>query len=157
MLYLQAREHCLAIENLEKEYSEQLEEIQARLIDLGSQVATPRNSDEEQEKKIAHTSFDPENVHHLERWIDQMDLVLPQLKNFILPSGGLAASTLHVARTICRRAERNLIPLFKEDQIEPHAYQYVNRLSDYLFTIARMCALKEGKPEVIYKKAKKEQ
>jgi len=96
-----------------------------------------------------------------------MDLILPPLKNFILPSGGLAASTLHVgktqhlqsniclARCICRRAERNLIPMFKDEQIEQHAYQYVNRLSDYLFTLARMCAHSEGKPEVIYKKAKK--
>lgn len=59
------------------------------------------------------------------------------------------------ARTICRRAERNLIPLFKDEQLEVHAYQYVNRLSDYLFMLARMCALAEGREETIYKKAKK--
>jgi cob(I)alamin adenosyltransferase len=77
-------------------YHEQLEEIQARLIDLGSHVATPRKSDEDQEKKVSHTVFDPANVENLEKWIDQMDLILPPLKNFILPSGGLAASTLHI-------------------------------------------------------------
>lgn len=134
---------------------EQLEEIQARLIDLGSHVATPRNSGEDQEKKIAHTDFDEANIANLEKWIDEMDLVLPPLKNFILPSGGLASANLHVARTVCRRAERNLIPLYKEEHIDAHAYKYVNRLSDYLFTLARYCALKEGKPETIYKKAKK--
>jgi cob(I)alamin adenosyltransferase len=120
-------------------------------------VATPRKSDEDQEKKVLHTAFDGvTHVGNLEKWIDQMDLELPPLKNFILPSGGYAASSLHLARTICRRAERNLIPMFKEEQIQEDAFKYVNRLSDYLFTLARMCALREGKPEVIYKKAKKE-
>jgi cob(I)alamin adenosyltransferase len=61
-----------------------------------------------------------------------------------------------VARTICRRAERNLISLLKDEQIDLDAYKFINRLSDYLFTLARYCALKEGKPETIYKKAKKE-
>jgi len=93
-----------------------------------------------------------------------MDTILPPLKNFILPSGGLASAHLHlgnfsrlmiIARTVCRRAERNLIPLFKEEEMEPQAYQFVNRLSDYLFTLARICAHSEGKPETIYKKARK--
>jgi cob(I)alamin adenosyltransferase len=66
------------------------------LIDLGAHIATPRKSDEDQTKKIIHTAFDGDNVAHLESWIDEMDLVLPPLKNFILPSGGLAASSLHV-------------------------------------------------------------
>ncbi len=132
-----------------------MEEIQARLIDLGSHIATPRKSEEDQEKKIAHTSFDGVHVQNLEKWIDEMDLILPPLKNFILPSGGLASSHLHLARTVCRRAERNLIPLFKDEQIEESAYKYVNRLSDYLFTLARTCSMREGKPEIVYKKAKK--
>jgi hypothetical protein len=59
-----------------------------------------------------------------------------------------------IARTVCRRTERNLVGLYKLDEIEPSAYKYVNRLSDYLFTCARLCALVEGKEETIYKKAK---
>ena len=94
----QSREYCLSIEKLDEQYLGQLEEIQARLIDLGSHIATPRKSDEDQEKKVAHTSFDKDNITYLENWIDQMDLILPPLKNFILPSGGLSASSLHIGK-----------------------------------------------------------
>ena len=68
----------------------QIEQIQSTLINVGSAVATPRSSD--QEKKVNHTAFDNENVEALEEWIDKMDTCLPPLKNFILPSGGFAAS-----------------------------------------------------------------
>lgn len=144
----------LAREYMTKESQglEQLEEIQARLIDVGSHVATPRTS--EQSKKVAHTDFPAQHITDLEQWIDAMDTKLPVLKNFILPSGGLAASQLHIARTVCRRAERSLVPLFQEEMISEPTYIYVNRLSDYLFMLARICAIEEGKPETIYKKAK---
>lgn len=79
-----------------------------------------------------------------------MDSKLPPLTNFILPSGGLAASQLHISRTVCRRAERNIVGLFEREEIDEVAYKYVNRLSDYLFMLARYCALVEGKTEIVY-------
>ena len=82
-----AREYIKKVPNMS---STQLEEIQARLIDVGSHVATPRTSDHE--TKVAHTEFDGDNIKNLENWIDVWDQELPPLKNFILPSGGLAAS-----------------------------------------------------------------
>ncbi|KAJ2382154.1 hypothetical protein GGI05_005747, partial [Coemansia sp. RSA 2603] len=73
---------------------------------------------------------------------------LPVHRSFILPSGGLAASTLHVARTICRRAERSLVPL--KDDIDKETMMFVNRLSDFLFVAARWTAMKQGVTEKIY-------
>ncbi|KAJ2432005.1 hypothetical protein GGF41_000265, partial [Coemansia sp. RSA 2531] len=92
-----------------------LEAIQCLLQDVGSNVATPLNT-EKQTSKISRTRFDPDGYHceQLEVWIDELSEGLPVHRSFILPSGGLAASTLHVARTVCRRAERSLIPL-KDD------------------------------------------
>ena len=118
-------------------------------------MATPRQAEKiGAEKKKSHTGFAMHNTEALEKWIDAMDEELPPLKNFILPSGGLAASQLHVSRTVCRRAERNLVKLLDCEAIDASAYQYLNRMSDYLFTLARFCALKEDKVETIYQKAK---
>lgn len=89
------------IKSLDGQYCEQVEDIQARLIDLGSHVATPRKTEDDiSEKKLAHTAFDEENVFKLERWIDHMETGLPPLKNFILPSGGLAASHIHLCKLL---------------------------------------------------------
>jgi cob(I)alamin adenosyltransferase len=123
------------------------------LQDLGSHVATPRNSN--QAMRLAKTEFDSMGnlSTELEKWIDTMDEQLPELKNFILPSGGKAASALHISRSVCRRAERSIIPLVKEEMAQESAARYLNRLSDFLFTAARFAALKEGKQETIYKKS----
>ena len=82
--------------------------------------------------------------------MDAMDTELPPLKNFILPGGGVAASSLHVARAVCRRAERSVVPLVLDEECDPAAQIYLNRLSDYLFTAARFVSVEE----VVYKKAK---
>ena len=132
---------------------EELEEIQSRLLDAGSAIATPLNSSNTPSAKINRVAFAPYHVDTLETWIDQHASTLPPLKNFILPSGGLASSHLHLARTICRRAERSSVPLAHEGHIPDIVVVYLNRLSDYLFTVARICAKNENQPEVLYKKA----
>ncbi|KAJ2069923.1 hypothetical protein GGH13_004344, partial [Coemansia sp. S155-1] len=94
--------------------------------------------------------FDPDGYHckQLEVWIDELSEGLPVHRSFILPSGGLAASTLHVARTVCRRAERSLIPL--KDDVDKETLTFVNRLSDFLFVAARWAAMKQNVSERIY-------
>ncbi|KAJ2056322.1 hypothetical protein GGI17_006256 [Coemansia sp. S146] len=126
-----------------------LESIQCLLQDVGSNVATPLNT-EKQTSKVRRTRFDPDGYHceQLERWIDELSEGLPVHRSFILPSGGLAASTLHVARTICRRAERSLIPL--KDDVDKETLVFVNRLSDFLFVAARWIAMTQGVSERIY-------
>jgi cob(I)alamin adenosyltransferase len=132
---------------------EHLEEIQSRLLDVGSCVATPLNS--LNQKAVEATRFDGANTQRLEHWIDELDTKLPPLRNFILPSGGLASAQLHVARSVCRRAERSLVPLLESEQIGLEVYQYMNRLSDFLFVSARYAAMREDKKEVVYKSTDK--
>lgn len=128
---------------------ERLEQIQHQLFDLGAHVATPQSANE---ARLRRTAFPDTYTAVLEAWIDTYDSALPPLRNFILPSGGVEASALHVARSMCRRTERCLVPLLTEHQIYPHAYTYINRLSDLLFVMARTAALRVGATEVIYRK-----
>lgn len=143
-----AREHC---RELDSQLTTQLEEVQSRLLDVGSAVATPAESSSKYKKE--RVRFDDAAITNLECWIDAMDEELPQLTNFILPSGGHASAALHMARSICRRAERAVVPLGQAKSVEDSVTIYLNRLSDYLFTAARLAALRDGKPEVVYKKA----
>ncbi|XP_074642658.1 corrinoid adenosyltransferase MMAB-like isoform X2 [Tubulanus polymorphus] len=133
----------------------QLEMIQSVLQDIGSHIATPKSSARESHLKKTH--FNPENIKDLETWIDEYTEKLPPLKNFILPSGGKASAALHVARGVCRRTERRVVPLSKMDEMDSAPVKYLNRLSDYLFTLARYLAMKEGKQEKIYRRVHPEQ
>eukprot|EP00826_Nyctotherus_ovalis_P001508 TRINITY_DN10240_c0_g1_i4.p1 TRINITY_DN10240_c0_g1~~TRINITY_DN10240_c0_g1_i4.p1 ORF type:complete len:199 (+),score=55.95 TRINITY_DN10240_c0_g1_i4:130-726(+) len=110
----------------------QLQEVQNRLFDIGSHVATPRKSADE--KKVKYTQFSAQHTRNLEKWIDEMTLELPPLTGFILPSGGVIATSLHVCRSVCRRCERLMADLLIQGMIDQDPYQYVNRLSDYFFT-----------------------
>ncbi|KAJ2782961.1 hypothetical protein H4R18_001977 [Coemansia javaensis] len=125
-----------------------LEVVQCLLQDVGSNVATPPGA--ASQAKIERTRFDPDGRHcaRLEEWIDELSVGLPVHRSFILPSGGAAAATLHVARTVCRRAERALVPL--QPDIDRAAFVFVNRLSDFLFVAARWTAMKQGATEKIY-------
>ena len=79
--------------------------------------------------------------------IDEGQASLPELTKFILPSGGVAASSLHVARSVCRRAERSMVPLLEAGDLDANALGYVNRLSDWLFVAARIVAAASGEQE----------
>jgi len=111
----------------------QLETIQHALFDVGAALATPLTR--AIDSKLKKTRFDHEEIEELEKWIDAMETELPPLKEFILPGGHSAGAALHLARSICRRAERRVIPL-KED-VSDAVLIYLNRLSDYLFSVSR--------------------
>ena len=88
-------------------------------------------------KSITLPNITEKNIQMLEEEIDKMDAALPILKNFILPSGLPSASKCHIARTVCRRAERNLVELAEHEEVNQLHLKYLNRLSDYLFVLAR--------------------
>lgn len=114
-----------------------LQTIQQYMFDLGAHLATPQSSSPM--SKVARTKFSPDAATQLEAWIDDMDPKLPKLTTFVLPGGHPSAATLHQARTIARRAERNVTPLFlsNENEIDASAYRFLNRLSDFLFVASR--------------------
>uniref|UniRef100_A0A1D2A1B6 Corrinoid adenosyltransferase MMAB n=1 Tax=Auxenochlorella protothecoides TaxID=3075 RepID=A0A1D2A1B6_AUXPR len=124
--------------------------LQSRLLDVGSAVATPLAS--ASEAKLRRAAFDPAHTPLLEAWIDEASAELPPLTNFILPSGGHAAAALHLARSVCRRAERAVVPLVGAGATDEAVGVYLNRLSDYLFTAARLAAKRAGAEETVYKK-----
>nr|XP_061803898.1 corrinoid adenosyltransferase [Nerophis lumbriciformis] len=142
-----AREYCLEKGHT---FTYQLEKIQCILQDVGSNIATPQSS--ARESHINRTQFTGAPITDLESWIDTFTDELPPLTNFILPSGGKSSAALHVARTICRRAERSVAPIVRSGEADPEIGRFLNRLSDYLFTVARYAALKENNKEIIYKR-----
>jgi cob(I)alamin adenosyltransferase len=109
--------------------------IQSSLFDLGSELAT--RDVEERKGRGAGRRVSEEDVAELESWIDTLDLELEPLRNFILPGGSRAAAALHLARTVCRRAERRVVTLAADEPVAPELVRYLNRLSDLLFTMAR--------------------
>ena len=124
---------------------EALLNVMSRLFDIGSMIAAPNT------KK----TLDESHVVCLEEWIDQMTDDLPELNSFILPTGGKASAQLHVARTVCRRAERRLLPLQQDSQKNNESmFRYINRLSDFFFTAARYTNYCEGRNEVQYRRSR---
>jgi cob(I)alamin adenosyltransferase len=112
---------------------ETLIEIQDRLFTIGSILATePGNT------KVKIPALNEHDVVLLENEMDRMDVLLPAMKSFVLPGGHESVSVGHVARTVCRRAERWVIALNESSPVEPLVLKYLNRLSDYLFVLCRM-------------------
>jgi cob(I)alamin adenosyltransferase len=121
---------------------EWLSNVQRQLFNLGADLATPLDA-----KADWVVRMDAETVTWLEHAIDEMTAELPELKNFILPGGSLAAANLHIARTVCRRAERIVVQLHEQESLGDNVLNYLNRLSDFLFTLARWENMQAGIPE----------
>jgi len=121
------------------------QQVQARLFDLGAQLATP---DARHLEKSSMPTVGDAEVAALEAEVDRLEGELAGLRRFILPGGSLAAAALHVARTVCRRAERRCVALARDSAIEDGVLAYLNRLSDLLFVMARVENRRSGVPDV---------
>lgn len=125
---------------------EELAGIQDNLFTLGADLATDKSK-----SKMDNPILMDEDVSLLEDSIDAMDQELEPLKNFIIPGGDLTSSYCHVARCVCRRAERIAIELSENDEVDPKILKYLNRLSDYLFILARAYTAKHKGVETLWK------
>lgn len=128
-----------------------LKKIQEELFDLGSELATPPD--------FAHGVSYPvgnQQVEAIERIIDECQKELKPLSSFILPGGGRIAAYLHQCRTVCRRAERQILQLSRSEPVNECVIQYVNRLSDLFFVLARWIALQSGEKEFLWERGLKE-
>lgn len=123
----------------------ELARIQQELFNLGAELAMPNAKAEGTKLKVEQRHIDG-----LEQAIDRRNEGLPALKSFILPGGGPAGTAAHLVRTVCRRAERAVVRLAGQDPVRSEAQIYLNRLSDYLFVVAREGAVRFGYPEVLW-------
>jgi cob(I)alamin adenosyltransferase len=123
--------------------------VQQELFNLGAELAT---DDAELRAKLPRV--EARHVEQLERDIDALNDDLPKLKSFVLPGGGWASSYFHLARTVCRRAERLIVALASTEDVGEFAVRYLNRLSDALFVFGRWAALKDGEPEPLWEPEK---
>ena len=119
-----------------------IERVQAELFGVGADLATPADVDSAYVRRVDETS-----IERLETEIDAWEESLPPLKNFILPGGSEVGAILHIARTVCRRAERSVVKLSEQAAINPNIQRYLNRLSDWLFTLARLVNQHNGMTE----------
>jgi len=118
---------------------EALTQIQHDLFDLGGELCIPGMA-------MVHEA----DVERLEQTLDGFNADLTPLKDFILPGGGMAAACCHLARTVCRRAEREVVTLSRSETVRPEAVRYLNRLSDLLFVLSRVLARASGHGEVLW-------
>jgi cob(I)alamin adenosyltransferase len=129
----------LAVPGLPAAVTERLTAVQHELFDLGGELCIP-----------GHRAIEASHVAALEQAMDAFNDRLPPLKEFILPGGGPASAACHLARAICRRAERRSFTLARADTVAPDALRYLNRLSDLLFVLARVLARHESGSEVLW-------
>lgn len=127
--------------------TELLLNIQNKLFNIGSRLA----SDEKGEAFTAELAIKSEDIAVLENAIDRFEEELPELKNFILPGGDIVVAQCHVARTVCRRAERRIVEFSETEKVQPDLVKYINRLSDFFFVLARITGFRRGVDETHWK------
>jgi cob(I)alamin adenosyltransferase len=131
-------------EDVPQEMRDALSEVQQRLFDLGGEISIP-----------GHAILTAASVAHLDERLEDWNAGLPPLKEFILPGGSRAAAAAHLARTVCRRAERALVALGRAESVSEHARQYLNRLSDLLFVAGRALNRHAGRKDVQWRHERK--
>jgi cob(I)alamin adenosyltransferase len=129
-----------------KEVSEQLKRIQAELFTVGADLATELAA----KGRAAVPRIQKKDVERLEEMVDQLQEKLPKLASFILPGGSRLSSSLHLARAVCRRAERRVVALSSAEKINPEMVPYLNRLSTYLFNLARYANVLEDVEDEVW-------
>lgn len=123
------------------DWRDELLHLQSDCFIIGAILATPKTG----AAKPKHIpDLPPGRISDLEGWIDRLDEEIPPLESFVLPGGAPVAATLHLARSVCRRAERHVVSLAQVEEIEPGILAYANRLSDLLFTLARAANARQG-------------
>ncbi|MGF1581850.1 MAG: cob(I)yrinic acid a,c-diamide adenosyltransferase [Gemmataceae bacterium] len=133
-------------EDTEKELVTIFRDIQNDLFDLGADLCVPENNEEADQKRLRVRE---EQVTRLEKLIDQYNTRLEPLRTFVLPGGSVTAAWCHLARTVCRRAEREVVALAHHESVNKVALIYLNRLSDLLFVMGRICN-DDGKADVLW-------
>lgn len=132
------------LQELPEGWDERLGQVQNDLFDLGADLAVPMAAEG------SHLRIAAERVTDLETWCDEINDTLGPLDSFVLPGGTAAAAHLHVARTVCRRAERAVVMLADHEEIGVNVIAYVNRLSDLFFILARGSNHAVGRPDVLW-------
>ncbi len=123
-----------------------LREIQSSLFDLGSNLACEKELQEKYKLPQIPATF----IEKIEKRIDEMDAACPKIKYFILPTGDIVASYLHLARTVCRRVERKMVEFSNNEELPVNSLEYMNRLSDFLFIFSRYVNMKMSVEEIAW-------
>ena len=126
---------------------DELSDIQNMLFDIGGELSMP--------SRVEAQTLNSEDISLLERKMDEMNKDLPPLQNFVLPGGHQRNAQLHVARTVCRRAERQVVKLGVEEPVRDEVLIFLNRLSDWLFVASRMCCVSRGVEENLWRQRKR--
>ena len=138
---------------LEADLDELAAEAQAALFDLGAEIATPAKANKKAQAKVPRVGA--AEIEAMERAIDRLVDSMPPQTHFLLPGGSPGAAALHLARAVLRRAERRIVTLHRKEKLRPELLQYVNRVSDLLFVMARAASHRAGVPETKWEPEKR--